>query len=351
MKRGQMIKSINLFLGISLLLIFGCTSSDYSELRGAGATFPYPLYNKIFMDYYRNTGNDIIYDALGSSVGIRMFLRNQVDFGATDVMIEKTALPEDEIILHIPTCIGAVAVCYHLPGNPNLNLTSDILGKIFTGEIKKWNDPQIVEINKTTILPASEIKPVHRQDGSGTTYVFTEFLSKTNSTWATQIGKGKKIKWPNGIYARGNLGMINTILQTPGSIGYASLSHAKKEKLTIASIKNSAGKFVLPSLESIQTAAEENDLKNGYSLTNTKAEKGYPISSFSYILMNRNLDRMKSRIKAKNLIELINFITHEGQEHATSLGYGKLPENVVKIVEEKLKTVNYKNEFLYGGAP
>jgi phosphate transport system substrate-binding protein len=242
--------------------------------------------------------------------------------------------------------LGAVIITYNLPNSPTLKFTPEVLADIFLGKITKWNDNNITAINPGVQLPDLAISVVHRSDGSGTTYIFSDYLSKVNTTWNTKPGKGKSLNWPVGLGAKGNEGVSGLVKQTPGSIGYVELVYALQNKMPAAMLKNKAGNFVAATLQS-STAAAAIDLPADMrvSLTNTDAAEGYPISSFTYLLVykNQSYDN-KTEAAAKATIGLVNYVIHEGQKHAESLGYAPLPEPAIKKAEEILKSVTYNDK-------
>jgi phosphate transport system substrate-binding protein len=313
-------------------------------ILGAGATFPYPFYSKLFDVYNKEKGIKVNYQSIGSGGGIKQLQNKTVDFGASDAPMSDEELSKSPAaIVHIPTCLGAVIVTYNLPGNPVLKFTPDVLVDLFLGRIKKWNDPQLVAINPGVTLPDMSISVVHRSDGSGTTYVFSDYLSKISTEWSANPGRGKSLNWPAGLGAKGNEGVSGLIKQTPGSIGYVELVYALQNKMPTALLKNSAGNFVEASLESSTAAAGITfppDMR--VSLTNTSAADGYPISSFTYLLLYKDQNyNNRTEAAARQTVSLVNYMIHDGQKFAKSLGYAPLPEAAVKKAEEILRSVTY----------
>jgi phosphate transport system substrate-binding protein len=249
-------------------------------------------------------------------------------------------------IVHIPTCLGAVVITYNLPGNPTLQFTPEVLADIFLGKITKWNDNSIAAINPGAKLPDLAISVVHRSDGSGTTYIFSDYLSKINATWNKKPGTGKSLDWPVGLGAKGNEGVSGLVKQTPGSIGYVELVYALQNKMPAAMLKNKAGNFVAASLQSSSIAASiELPADMRVSLTNTDSPEGYPISSFTYLLLYKNQSYDKrTEASAKATIDLVSYVIHEGQKYAESLGYAPLPTAAVTKAEDILKSVTYNNK-------
>jgi phosphate transport system substrate-binding protein len=270
-----------------------------------------------------------------------------VDFGASDAPMSDEELSKSPApIVHIPSCLGAVIITYNLPDNPSLKFTPEVLADIFLGKIKKWNDPNITAINPGIKLPDLSISVIHRSDGSGTTYIFSDYLSKVNAEWNTKPGKGKSLDWPVGLGAKGNEGVSGLVKQTPGSIGYVELVYALQNKMPAATLKNKSGNFVEASLKSSSAAAAIDlpaDMR--VSLTNTDAPDGYPICSFTYLLVYQNQSyNNRTEASAKATIELINYVIHEGQKYAESLGYAPLPDAAVKKAEEILKSVTFNSK-------
>jgi len=321
--------------------------ANQNEILGAGATFPYPFYSKVFDVYNKEKGIKVNYQSIGSGGGIKQLQNKTVDFGASDAPMSDEELSKSPApIVHIPSCLGAVIITYNLPDNPTLKFTPEVLADIFLGKIKKWNDPKITVINSGIKLPDLSISVVHRSDGSGTTYIFSDYLSKVNAEWNTKPGKGKSLDWPVGIGAKGNEGVSGLVKQTPGSIGYVELVYALQNKMPAASLKNKSGNFVEASLKSSSAAAAIDlpaDMR--VSLTNTDAPDGYPICSFTYLLVYKNQSyNNRTEASAKATIGLINYVIHDGQKYAETLGYAPLPDAAVKKAEEILKSVTFDSK-------
>ncbi len=314
-------------------------------LLGAGATFPYPLYSKWFHVYNQITGVKVNYQAIGSGGGIRQLMNRTVDFGGTDAFMSDEELAQAPAkILHIPTTLGAVVVTYNLPGNPQLRFTPQVLASIFMGEITRWNDPRLVSTNPYIRLPNMKIIVVHRSDGSGTTNIFTDYLSKVSEEWAQKVGRGKSVKWPVGLGGKGNSGVAGLIKQIPGSIGYVELAYAKQNHLPSSTVQNKAGNFIEPSLKSISLAANiplPPDTR--VSLTNTESPQGYPISGFTWIILYQEQNYSgRSRTRTKALVDLLWWCIHNAQKYNEALLYGRLPKAAVERGETILKSVAYK---------
>lgn len=319
------------------------------ELTGAGATFPYPLYSKMFYHFYKETGIKVNYQAIGSGGGIRQLMAKTVDFGATDAFVTDEELQKFKSpVVHIPTCIGAVVITYNLPGNPELKLTGQLIADIFLGKIKKWNDKKLVALNPFLTKFKKDIVVIHRSDGSGTTFVFSDYLCKVSPEWKNKVGRGKALRWPVGIGGKGNTGVAGFIKKIPFSIGYIELTYAIQNKMPYALVKNRAGRFVKPSLQTVSAAAKVKiPPDTRVSITNTVSPGGYPISGFTWIIVYKDLSKGNlNEKKAKALKELLWWMTHRGQQFAPSLHYAPLPPNVVKIVEKQIKSLTYKGKSL-----
>lgn len=322
------------------------SSGGSVDLTGAGATFPYPLYSKWFSVYAGKTGVKINYQSIGSGGGIRQLSEGTVDFGASD-----SPMSDDEMskakggpILHIPTVLGAVVITYNVPGlTVPLNLTGKAIADIFSGRITKWSDTRVTSLNPGVKLPATDILVVHRSDGSGTSYIFTDYLTNAVPAWATSVGKGKEVKWPVGLGAKGNEGVAGQVQQTPGAIGYVELAYAKQNNLPTAAVENKAGKRVLPSVASATAAAagaaQALPANTDYriSIVNAPGADSYPISSFTWILVYQH---QTDAAKGKKLIDFLNWALTEGEAEASSLDYAPLPSSMASSVKARLTTID-----------
>ena len=318
-------------------------------LTGAGATFPYPIYGKWTSDYAAKTGIKINYGSIGSGGGVRQIIEQTVDFGASDMPMtdEEMSRAKGGPILHIPTVLGADVVTYNVPGVAHgLKLTGPVVADIFLGKVRRWNDPRIATLNPGVTLPAADILVVHRSDGSGTTYIFTDYLSAVSPEWNRVVGKGKEVKWPAGIGARGNEGVAGQVKQTPGSIGYVELAYAKQNNLPHASIQNRAGNYVEATMETIYAAAESaapNVPPNSdyrISIVNAPGANAYPISSFTWLLVYRNpADTAKARI----LNDFLRYALTEGSAAARSLDYAPLPASMARQVLARIDSMRARN--------
>jgi len=320
-------------------------SSGSVDLTGAGATFPYPLYSKWFSDYAAKTGVKINYQSIGSGGGIRQISEQTVDFGATDSPMSNDELSHAKggAILHVPTALGGVVITYNLPGiTQPLKLTGPVVADIFLGKIKKWNDPAIAALNPGVKLPSDDLLVVHRSDGSGTSYVFTDYLTAVSPAWASGPKKGKEVPWPVGLGGKGNEGVAGQVKQTPGSIGYVELAYAKENNLPAALIRNAAGTFVAPSTESITAAAsgvgEKLPPNTDYriSIVNAPGATAYPISSFTWILAYAN---QPDSVKGKKLVDFLRWALSEGEKEATTLNYAPLPAAMATQLNSRLDSI------------
>jgi phosphate transport system substrate-binding protein len=316
-----------------------------ADLTGAGATFPYPLYSKWFDSYATSSGVKINYQSIGSGGGIRQLSEQTVDFGASDAPMSDAELAKAKggAVLHFPTTIGAVVVIYNLPEvTAPLKLTGEVVAAIFQGQITKWNDARIAALNSGVALPGSDILVVHRSDGSGTTYVFTDYLANVSPAWATKPGKGKEVQWPTGLGAKGNEGVAGQVKQTPGAIGYAELVYANQNKLATAMIQNANGEFVAPNIASVTAAAAgaagKLPANTDYrvSIVNAPGAGVYPISSFTWLLVYQ---KQADPAKGKKLTDFLRWALTDGQALAPPLDYSPLPEAMRTALIARLDSV------------
>jgi phosphate transport system substrate-binding protein len=314
-----------------------------TQLNGAGATFPYPIYSKWFSEYNKlHSDVQINYQSIGSGGGIRQVLNGTVDFGASDGPMTDEQLKQAKVkILHIPTVLGAVVPAYNVPGvTGEIKFTPEVLAGIYLNKIVKWNDPAIASANPGVKLPDLGIIVIYRSDGSGTTYIFTDYLSKVSKDWASVVGKGTSVKWPNGVGGKGNEGVAGQVRQLQGSIGYVELIYAVQNKISYGSLKNAAGNFVKATLESVTEAASSAPSMPAdfrVSITNAPGKTAYPISSFTWLLIpEQSKDPKKGRI----LADFLNWMVTDGQKMTTQLSYAPLPANVVEKVKVAIKQVH-----------
>jgi phosphate transport system substrate-binding protein len=312
----------------------GGTNGEAVTLTGAGATFPYPLYSKWFDMYREKTGVQINYQSIGSGGGIQQVRAGTVDFGASDAPLADTLLQQmPRPVIHFPTVAGAVVLAYNLPEAAQpVKLTPAAIVDIFMGRIKKWNDPKIAAANPGVTLPASNVLPVHRSDGSGTTNIFVTYLSAISPEWKSKVGAGTSVSWPAGVGGKGNEGVTGTIRQSPGSIGYVELAYAQQNKMTVAEIQNASGQFVAPSLASTTSAVRgfasqlQSDVRT--PIVNSSAADAYPIAGLTYLLVYQEMPDEK---KAKALAGFIDWAMSEGQQVVEELSYAKLPDEVIQL--------------------
>jgi phosphate transport system substrate-binding protein len=318
------------------------TGLAQTTLNGAGATFPYPIYSKWFSEYHKlHPEIQINYQSIGSGGGIRQVINGTVDFGASDGPMTDDMLKEAKAkILHMPTVLGADVPAYNIPGvTAELKFTPEALAGIFLGRITKWNDKAITSANPGVNLPDKDIIVVHRSDGSGTTYIWTDYLSKVSPEWQSQVGKGTSVKWPIGLGGKGNEGVAGSIRQLQGSIGYVELIYAAQNNIAYGSVKNAAGTFVKASLESVTAAAASapkmpEDFR--VSITNAPGKDAYPISSFTWLLIPA---QSKDASHGKILADFLNWMVTDGQKMTAALSYAPLPEGVVQKEKEAIKQV------------
>ncbi len=328
-----------------LAATFGGVADAQMLMNGAGATFPYPIYSKWFDEYAKvDKSARFNYQSIGSGGGIRQISERTVDFGASDgPMSDEQIKKTPGELLHIPTVLGAVVVTYNLPGNPKLRFTPDVLADIFLGKITKWNDTRIAAANPGIGLPDQPILVVHRSDGSGTTYIWTDYLSKVSEEWKTKVGRGTSVNWPVGLGGKGNEGVAGQVKNTPGSLGYVELAYAITNKLPFASIRNMAGRFVDPSIESTTAAAAgaAKDMPSDFrvSITNPPGENAYPVASFTWLLVYKD---QRDQAKGKALVKFLEWAIHDGQKYAPALLYAPLPPQVVKMVEAKIQQITFQ---------
>jgi phosphate transport system substrate-binding protein len=345
-----------LLLVAAALVAAGCTTSrpapatptrpasgETAPLKGAGATFPAPIYKKWFADFGRRTGVRVSYDAVGSGEGILQFTARRIDFGATDVPMNDIELAQAEAIggpvLHIPTVLGAVAVAYNVPGVTGLQLDGRLIGDLFVGRIVRWDDRRIAALNPDVRLPDLPVTIVHRSDGSGTTANFSAFVASQHAEFRSRIGDGKKVNWTTGKGADGNGDVADLIGATPGAVGYVELSYAVDRKLAVAAVKNHAGRFVTPSSATAAMAAQDlaglsaiNDFQ--VSPAATTASDAYPISTYTFLVV---FQRQFDSAKGATLLRLLRYMTGEGQASAVDLHYAPLPPPLRKLITAKLQ--------------
>lgn len=356
MFRNNSVKLIGAVLALAALIGAACSGQPIGDekgtqtkagstmtILGSGATFPKPIYEKWISEYGKlNPTIKIDYQANGSGAGQKAIKENTSDFGATDDPMKDEDLKDTDLI-HIPTVLGAVVLTYNLPGiKEPLNLTPDVIAGIYLGTIKKWNDPKIKADNANLNFPDTDISPVYRADSSGTTAVFTDFLSNSNAEWKEKIGSNKQPSWITGVGsgAKGNDGVMGQVKNIPNSIGYVEIAFAKANNLPTALIKNKSGNFVEPTIANVSAAAAGSvkempeDLRT--SITNAEGEMAYPVSSYTYILIHKG---QTDAVKGKAIVDFLWWAVHDGEKFTSDLHYAPLPAEVVKKVEEKLNSI------------
>ena len=326
-----------------LCLALAIPAVGQTTLNGAGATFPYPMYSKWFSDYHKlHPDVEINYQSIGSGGGIRQVLAQTVDFGAADVTMTDEQLSQAKVkILHIPTVLGAVVLAYNVPGvSGDLRFSAQVIADICLGKITSWNDPAIVKDNPGVKLPAQSIVVVHRSEGSGTNFIFTDYLSKISAEWAGGPGKGASIKWPVGLGAKGNEGVAGMIRQMDGAFGYLELIYAAQNHIPYGTMKNAAGNWVKASLEGTTAAAAS--VKNmpadfRVSITNAPGKDAYPISSFTWLLIPM---QSKDQARGKIMVDFLTWMLDDGEKMTAALDYAPLPDSVAAKVRESIKQVH-----------
>ena len=314
-------------------------------INGAGATFPYPLYSKWFYEYTKvDESVNFNYQSIGSGGGIRQITAQTVDFGASDgAMTDEQLKQAPGELLHIPMTAGAVVITYNLPGvTERLKFSPEVVADIFLGKISRWNDPRISKDNPGMNLPAENIIVAHRSDGSGTTNIFTDYLSSVSSIWKSRVGKGTAVDWPVGLGGKGNEGVAGLVKQTPGAVGYVELAYAVKNNLAYADIKNKSGNFITPSIESTTAAIEGklNSMPEDFrvSLVNPDGADAYPIAGVTWILVYKN---QTDKVKGKKIVEFLHWALKDGQKYSAELLYAPLPDALIKKIEEKVDRISY----------
>ncbi len=333
----------------SISFLLACSTAGAQEdviLKGAGATFPYPLYKKLIEVYQSQNGVRVAYEALGSGGGIRQLIDESVDFGATDAILSDQELAEAPgRIQHVPTCVGAVVITYNLPGGHQLKFTPDLVAAVFMGTVTRWSDRRIRELNPDVSFPDTEITVVHRSDASGTTFIFSDYLSKVSEEWKSKIGRGKTVRWPVGAGVEGNAGMAEFIKKVNGSIGYTELTYAEHNSLPTAAVKNRSGRYIKPTLESVSAAADvalPDDTR--LLITDTAIPAGYPISAFTYLIFYQEQAHGGKTIeRACALVRFLWWIIHKGQYYNTHLLYAPLPKKAVMKAESIIRSITYQD--------
>jgi len=327
---------------LTAVLLTGAAGSAQTLINGAGATFPQPIYTKWF-DAYSKVDPSVRfnYQGIGSGGGQKQILSETVDFGASDgPMSDANLAKAPRTLWHIPTVAGAVVVSYNLPGNPKLKLDGQTLANIYLGKVTKWNDPAIANQNGGVDLPDRDIVVVHRSDGSGTSYIFTDYLSSVSREWASKVGKNTAVNWPIGLGGKGNPGVAGQVKQTPGAIGYVELAYAVQNKLPFADLKNSSGKYIAPSLESVTAALASANIPDDFrfSMVNPPGADAYPIAGATWLLVYQ---QQKDAEKGKKLVEFLKWAYNDGEKMAASLDYAPLPDSVRDRVLARVNEIKF----------
>lgn len=342
MKKLSILAAAGMLLISATMARAGCPTKGIKELTGAGATFPYPLYSKMFDEYNKACGVKVNYQSIGSGGGIQQLKELTVDFGASDGIMDEKQRAEAKggAVLHIPTVAGAEAIVFNLPGiqRSQLKLTSDVLADIYLKKISNWNDKRIQAINSGLKLPDLTIAVVHRSDGSGTTFIFTNYLAKVSPEWKDKVGFATSVNWPGDVGGKGNEGVANSVKQIPGAIGYVELAYAKQNNMTWAQLQNKAKKYMDPSLEGAAAAADVANLPDNMEvmITDSANPAAYPISGFTWLLVYEN---QTDAAKGDALAQLTWWMLHEGQKYALPLEYAPLKGAAIKKAEALAKKI------------
>jgi len=336
--RERIVKKTLLVIALSVLSVLAVSSAQAQKITAAGATFPYPIYSKWFTEYSSaHPGVQVNYQSIGSGGGIQQVTNGIVDFGASDMPMTDQALAASKIkLIHIPTVLGAVVPIYNVPGVSDIRFSPDVLADIYLNKITDWSDPRIAKDNPGAKLPSQKIIVVHRSDGSGTTFIFTDYLSKVSSEWNGGPGKGSAINWPTGVAGKGNEGVAGYVRQLPGAIGYVELIFALQNHISFGTIKNASGNWVKGSIEGVtEAAASVKNMPADYrvSITNAPGANAYPISSFTYLLIPTQPTDMA---KEKVIKDMLSWMVKSGEGEVSSLSYAPLPD---ALQEKVLKTI------------
>ncbi len=329
------------------VVLTSCSETSVSSLSGAGATFPLPFYNAVFDTYLEEESVEVAYGGIGSGGGIRSLKDGVVDFAGSDAYLTDKEMSEMPAVVHVPSCMGAVVLAYNLPEVENLQLSGDVIADIFRGEIKYWNDSRIAALNPSVKLPEASIIPVFRSDGSGTTFVFTDYLTKVNSEWANKLGTGKSVNFPVGMAAKGNPGVANAVAQTLYSIGYVGSEYAFAQKIQYASIQNACGEMIKPSSASISAAAVgEMPTDTRVMITNSSSKGAYPISCFTWLLLYQEQNYAGRSIEqAQATLKMIKFLLSDRiQSMAEEVHYAPLPASAVELSLKNLENLTFNGE-------
>ena len=341
---------LTMVIALAMVSCGGSANKDAreaQELSGAGATFPLPFYNVVFEEFSQVNGDAVAYGGIGSGGGVRNLRDKIVDFAGSDAYLSEKEMSDMNPVIHIPTCMGAVVLAYNLDGVNELKLSGEVIADIFAGEIKMWNDVRLEALNPGVNLPAEAIIPVFRSDGSGTTFVFTDYLAKVSPMWATKFGAGKSVNFPSGQAAKGNPGVAGVIKQTKNAIGYVGSEYAFAQKIAYAQIQNQRGEFVEPSSESISAAASgEIPADTRCSITNADAAGAYPVSTFTWMIIYKEQNYSdRSKDQAVATLDLLKYILSDEAQYITSeVHYAPLPAKAKELSLANLKTVTFDGE-------
>lgn len=330
-------------LALCALAAFSATGASAQMLiNGAGATFPFPIYSKWFDEYAKvDPSVRFNYQSIGSGGGQKQILAETVDFGASDgPMSDENLAKAPRALWHFPTVAGADVITYNLPDNPSLKIDGPTIAGIFLGKITKWNDAAIAAQNPDVKLPDVDIVVVHRSDGSGTTYIFTDYLSKVSPDWKGKVGKSTSVSWPTGLGGKGNEGVSGQVKQTPGAIGYIELAYAKQNKLPYAAVKNSAGNYIVPAIESVTEALATAEIPDDFrfSMTNPPGAQAYPIAGTTWLLVYAE---QKDHAKGEKLVQFLKWAYSDGEKLAPGLDYAPLPDVLIKRALDKVQSIKY----------
>ena len=339
---------ISMIIALAVTSCGGAASKDGArkaqELSGAGATFPLPFYNVVFEQFAQVNGDAVAYGGIGSGGGVRNLRDKIVDFAGSDAFLTEKEMADMSAVIHVPTCMGAVVLAYNLEGVESLNLSGELIADIFAGEVKMWNDARIAALNPGVVLPAEAIIPVFRSDGSGTTFVFTDYLSKVSPMWKEKFGAGKSVNFPSGQAAKGNPGVAGVVKQTKNAIGYVGSEYAFAQKIPYARIMNQRGEIVEPTAASISAAASgEIPADTRCSITNSDATGAYPISTFTWMIIYKEQNYSnRSKEQAVATLDLLQYIlSDEAQKITSEVHYAPLPAKAKELSIANLKTVTY----------
>ena len=342
---------INTVMTLALVLAFVACGSNKNnggrapqELSGAGATFPLPFYNVVFERFGQVNGDQVAYGGIGSGGGVRNLRDKIVDFAGSDAFLSDKEMAEMPPVVHVPTCMGAVVLAYNLDGVGELCLTGELIADIFAGKINKWNDERLVQFNPGVALPDADIIPVFRSDGSGTTFVFTDYLTKVSPMWAAEYGAGKSVDFPTGQAAKGNPGVAGVIKQTKNSIGYVGSEYAFAQKIPYARVQNKKGELVMPTPATISAAASGDiPADTRCSITDADASGAYPISTFTWMIIYKEQNYSgRTKEQAMATLDLLNYVlADEAQGITSEVGYAPLPDKAKELSAANLKTVTY----------